>query len=622
MPVRQGDVRAGGAYIELGILNKLSKGLTKPQLTVKRFARNIADSLRPISLIGAGLFTGFGFAVKNLADFSDEMQTVKAITEGTEAQFKALEEQAKRLGRTTSFTAVEVAQGQVAIGRSRGSREDVRGLTDDVITLARATRTDLPLAAKIANDTLNTFGFGVDQAGRVVDNLTLTANNSSQTLEDLGESLKFIGPIAQESNLSLEDTLALLGTLADVNLRGTLGGTAIRRILENLTDFKKASQIEAAFGITIDDAALSDLPKTVGRLLDKIGDLPNTQKLGILNELFDVRGAGAAAVAGGNTDKINQFRKRFEEGAGAAAKAAKTIDAEIGGTIRRITSAAEGLRLGFAETFGDEFGDIGEKIARTINVITTWIGENKKLVASIVRMIVILTGAAGLGFALATVATLLSGPAGLILLLSTAGLAALEASGAISSLTTKLGELNEAALLAAENNSLAEVFDIIKLRFRQMLLEMKRDIAAVVQGGLTGVGVPNVNTGFLDSIDRAIKRIDDQIAAKLVVIAGKSTVKAAGKAAFDGIPRNPDGSRKTGPGAKPKKEVIQDIVRRASPPPNGAFDVFTNALSLSAGAGRDEKLAAQRKTNGLLEKLIKVNEEQKKALDKQLAFGA
>lgn len=622
MPVRQSDVRAGGAYIELGVLNKLSQGLTKPQLTVKRFARNVANSLRPITLLGAGLLTGFGFATKNLADFSDEMQTVKAITEGTENQFKRLEEQAKKLGRTTSFTAVQVAQGQVAIGRSRSARSDVEGLTDDVVSLARATRTELPLAAKIANDSLNTFGFGVDQAGRVVDGLTITANNSSQTLEDLGEALKFIGPIAQESNLSLEDTLALLGALADVNLRGTLGGTAIRRILENLTDFDKAQKIEAAFGITIDDAALADLPGTVGRLLDKIAKLPNVQRLGILNELFDVRGAGAAAVAGRSGDKIADLRQRFKDGAGEAKKTAQTIDEKIGGTIRRITSALEGLRLGFAETFGEETSVIGERVARLLNVITEWIGANKKVVLSIVRVVAVLTGAAGLGLALATIATLLSGPAGVVLLITTLGLGAAEASGAIDSLTKKLGELGEALLLLQENHVLGDMFEIAQLRARQFFLIVKREMASLLEDTFIGLGVPGIDTKFSDSIDKAIEGINAKIGGKLAEIAGKAAAKAAGEAEFDGIPRNPDGSRRTGPRTKPKPEIVQDVVRRNSPPPNGAFDVVTNALSLSAGAGRDEKLAAAKKTNGLLEKLIKINEEQKKAIDKQVAFGA
>ena len=132
----------------------------------------------------------------------------------------------------------------------------------------------------------------------MADILTFTANNSAQTLTDLFEALKLVGPTAQQAGASLESTAASLGVLANLGLRGSLAGTALRRVFQQLANTDIRSRLENQLNIEIGDTEFANLPDTIARIVRATSNLSNVERAGVITQLFGARAAGAAAALG------------------------------------------------------------------------------------------------------------------------------------------------------------------------------------------------------------------------------------------------------------------------------------------------------------------------------------
>jgi hypothetical protein len=162
-----GAIRAGRAFVELfADDSRLVRGLKSAQTKLKGFA-NFTQTL------GAGMFGGAAtiatpivMATKLFSDFSDTMLAVKAGTGATADEFKMLDDEAKRLGATTSFTAKQAAGMMLELGRAGFRPQQVMDATGAVLNLARATETDLPMAAAFAGAALQQFGLDSSQMTR------------------------------------------------------------------------------------------------------------------------------------------------------------------------------------------------------------------------------------------------------------------------------------------------------------------------------------------------------------------------------------------------------------------------------------------------------------------------
>ena len=163
----------------------------------------------------------------------------------TGKQFDALNAKAKLLGRTTSYTAAQVAGAMLELGRAGFDALQIDASIEAVLALARATGTELPTAANIAAGALRAFNLEADQMGRVADVMTATANNSAQTLEDLGEAMKYAAPVADAYGLSLEETTKILGALANFSIRASMAGNVLKNIMLQLANSDVRAKLKA-----------------------------------------------------------------------------------------------------------------------------------------------------------------------------------------------------------------------------------------------------------------------------------------------------------------------------------------------------------------------------------------
>jgi Na+-translocating ferredoxin:NAD+ oxidoreductase RnfG subunit len=188
--------------------------------------------------LGGALSLPFALAEKSFAGFDDRMRLVQAVTSSTGEEFDALVKTAQRLGRETSFTAQEVADAMTGLGRMGFDPSEITAAIEHVLNLSRATGTDLSESADIAANSLRIFGMEAGKMSHVADILTATANGSAQTLTDLFEGLKMAGPQAAAAGENISELCASLGIMANMGIKGSLAGTALRKAYVQFADVK------------------------------------------------------------------------------------------------------------------------------------------------------------------------------------------------------------------------------------------------------------------------------------------------------------------------------------------------------------------------------------------------
>jgi len=370
---RTRSIRAGAAYVELTVRDsQLVKGLKRARARLKAFSAGVSDLGKKLLGISAIAAAPLALSARVFGGFADQMAEVRAVTGATEDEFHALTAEAKRLGRTTSFTARQVAQGMTELGRAGFKPKEIVASIGAILDLARGTATELGPAAEIAAAMLRGFNLEASKTGHVADVLITAANNSAQTLTDLGEAMKYVAPQAAEAGESIEDTAAALMVLANNGIKGTMAGTSLARAYKNLSrdaSHKKLAEI----GVSAVDSAgnlrkVADILSDIGRATENMG---SARRLSIFESLFGRGQAAALKLAGG--DKFDDMRKILDDVDGAARRTAETMDDTLGGSFRKLMSAVEGVQIA-----------IGEALSPTLR---KWMGELRGIAGGVTRFV-------------------------------------------------------------------------------------------------------------------------------------------------------------------------------------------------------------------------------------------
>ena len=383
-------IRAGSAYVELTVktknfLNDVRSGLDKASGWLDSFAQKQTKALTDAFVVGAGA----AYATKIFAAFDDQMRIVQAVSGATGKAFDELTSRAKELGRTTAFTASQVAEGMAGLGRAGFKSDEIDKAIASVMALSSATATDLALATDIAGNTLRAFGMDAAEMGRVCDVLTATANGSAQTVEDLGEALKFVAPIAASTGMSLEDTSKILGTLANFGIKGSNAGTAFKNMRTRMAD---ASVQEAYRSVGVetvdrDTGALRNLSDVLKDLGVAVQNIPDAERLSLFQELFGMYGlAGGSVLA--TAEGFDELYNAIDNAAGAAEKTQNAMEAGLGGSLRSALSACEGLAIALGEALAPTVQDLAEGIKTWTARLNAFVGASKPLVAWISKVTV------------------------------------------------------------------------------------------------------------------------------------------------------------------------------------------------------------------------------------------
>ena len=265
-----------------------------------------------------GLFTS---AVTTGAKFAKSFSTLQAVTGKTADELSSLNKQAKELGATTQFTAIQVVSLQTELAKLGFTVKDIENSTPSILDLAASLEVDLASAAELAGSVVRSFGLTTKDTQKVVDVMAKSTSTSALNFEALRESLKVVAPAAKATGVSIEKTAALLGVLANNGLKGSVAGTGLSKTFIELN--KK--------GITLQEA------------MDKVSGSSN--KLNTAIELVGVVGAKSFLSLAEGGDQIAELEEQFENAAGAAKEMAEVRLDNLAGDTTKLGSAWEGFLL-------------------------------------------------------------------------------------------------------------------------------------------------------------------------------------------------------------------------------------------------------------------------------------
>lgn len=346
-----GNIRAGAAYVEVTAqTSKLQRGLASAQAQLQQFGRSCASIGKDMLMLTGAFAAPLVMAVKGFAAFDDQMRLAKAVTKASRAEFESMTQVAAKLGRETSFTAKQVADGMVALGRMGFSPKEVEQAIAPTLDLARATGTELGEAADIAANSMRIFGIEAERMSDVADVLTATANGSAQTLTDLFEALKMAGPQAKAAGENITDTSAAIGILANVGIKGSLAGTALRKSYSQFAKTKVQDKLKGIDIATVDASGnlrkMADIMADIGMAMSS---MPSAEKISFAEEIFDIRGSLAGLSLGDNVKGLQAFIEKLQDIRGTARNTAKEMDDGLGGSFRMLLSAVEGAMNAIAK---------------------------------------------------------------------------------------------------------------------------------------------------------------------------------------------------------------------------------------------------------------------------------
>ena len=276
-------------------------------------------------------------AIRTFTKFEFEMAKVKAITGSTEKDFKKLTNTAQQLGRSTFFTASQVAELQVNFGKLGFSTSEILEAQEATLMLATATQSDLGRAAVVAGAAVRGFGLDAQETQRVVDVMAVAFTSSALDIEKFQTSMTKVAPIAAAASISIESTSAVMGTLTDAGIEASIAGTSLRNIFLKMQD--PASDLSKHLGFTVESSA--DLEKALKQLNDE--GLSNAEMM----ELVDLRQVAAFQTMVNGADRVLDLTDALEDANGKAQEMADIMADTLQGDILKAKSAWEGLEIAF-----------------------------------------------------------------------------------------------------------------------------------------------------------------------------------------------------------------------------------------------------------------------------------
>lgn len=350
------------------------------------------------SLIGASF--GVAESVNSFQDFESMMSQVKAISGATGQAFDDLTAKAQEMGATTKFTATESAEAFNYMAMAGWKPQQMIDGISGIMSLAAASGEDLGTTSDIVTDAITAFGLTAGDAGHFADVLAQASANANTDVSMLGESFKYVAPVAGAMKYSIEDTSLALGLMASANVKGSMSGTALKTSIANMV--KPTNDMAEAmdkYGISITDGEgnLKSLKGVIDNVRGSLGGLSRDEQTAVASTIFGKEAmAGMLAIVNASEEDYNKLSNAIYNANGAAEGMADTMLDNLKGSFTLMQSAIEGTENAFGKRLSPYLRGIAGGITDMMPEITDGINAVMDVVddkiAGVKRKITDMTG--------------------------------------------------------------------------------------------------------------------------------------------------------------------------------------------------------------------------------------
>ena len=335
--------------------------------------------------------------------FSSSMSKVEALSGATAGQMSQLETKARELGSSTTFSAAQVADGFSYMSLAGWDTESMLDGIGGVLNLAQAGEMDLAKASDIVTDYLTASGLSAEDSGKFVDQMAYIMANSNTNVEQLGEAYKGCAATAHSLGYSVEDTTAVLGTMANAGIKGGEAGTALGAIMTRMaTNASKCGDKLHSLGVDVYDenGKMRDLSDILEGLSGVWGDLSDEEQAAIAKSIAGTNHysklqaimAGLGDDAKESGQSFEDYKKALEECDGAAEEMSKVMTDNLAGDMAGMNSAAEELGLKIYDSIEQPMRSATQFVTNSVIPALTWIWQNLPSIGAVLGGVAVAIG--------------------------------------------------------------------------------------------------------------------------------------------------------------------------------------------------------------------------------------
>lgn len=333
----------------------------------------VFSAMKTAAMAAAGSISAITAASMTVGmNFEEQMSTVQAISMATNDEMSMLQEEAKNLGKATKFSASEVGQGFEYMAMAGWKTQDMLEGIDGVLSLAAASGEELGTVSDIVTDAMTAFGLGADQVDRFADVLAVASSSSNTNVSMMGETFKYVAPLAGAMGYSIEDTAVAIGLMANSGIKASQAGTALRSMMSRLT--KPTKEVREAMkmlnlSLTDEDGSMKSmlqLQKDIRKGFENINPAKASEVASMLAGQEAM--SGLLAIVNASDEDFEKLTSAINNSSGAAEKMADIRLDNLKGDLTILQSAAEGFGIELYE-------GLAGSAREGVQYVTGFIGE-------------------------------------------------------------------------------------------------------------------------------------------------------------------------------------------------------------------------------------------------------
>ena len=335
----------------------------------------------------AVLKPGYDFAQKN-----SELQAVLGLDKSS-ADMLALRGQARQLGDTTAASADDAAAAQIIIAKSGADKDGILAATPTTLNMSLANRRSMEENATLLMGVKSAFGLANDKVSHIGDVISAAMNKSAATFDGLSDTLTYAAPVAKNAGISVEETAAMAGALADAKITGSMAGTGSRAVITRLqAPTGKAHDAISELGVKTADrkgnmrplfTILKEMQKSFVK--NKLGD---TQRAEYMKAIFGEEASSAAAVlmTAATSGKLDNLTKMLQNSDGKTEELVKVMQDNLGGDFKEFQSAYEAVGIDLFDQQESSLRQLTQTATKYVLKLDQWIQKNKGLSQTILKI--------------------------------------------------------------------------------------------------------------------------------------------------------------------------------------------------------------------------------------------
>ena len=322
--------------------------------------------------------------------FDASMSQVAAVSGATGEDLDKLRAKAKEMGSSTKFTASEAADAFNYMAMAGWKTEDMLGGIEGVLSLAAAGNTDLAKTSDIVTDALTAFGKEAKDAGNLADIMAAASSNANTNIELMGETFKYVAPVAGAMGYSMEDTSVAIGLMANAGIKGTQAGTSLRSVLTRLAaPPKEAAEAMDKLDISITnaDGTMKPFGEVINILRDRFDGLSESEQTQMAKSLAGQEAmSGLLAIVNAAPADYEKLTDAINDSNGAAADMAEIMQDNLSGDLTKLGSKLEGVQLELYEKFEPALRAGVEVLSELLDALDWVVDHSTEFVAALAAM--------------------------------------------------------------------------------------------------------------------------------------------------------------------------------------------------------------------------------------------